>query len=58
MAEFRDKKRETLIEMIDVLDESDAQKYLLNEETLSHSMEMVDKNIYRTFANKNNKKQQ
>ena len=55
MAEFRDKKRETLIELIDVLDESEAQNYLLNEEILQQSMNMIDKNIYRTFANKNNK---
>lgn len=56
--EFRDKKRETLIELIDVLDENQAYEYLLNEDILSESMMMVSKNIYRTFQNKNNKKQQ
>ena len=55
MGEFKDKKRETLIELIDVLDEFEAQNYLLNEEILQQSMNMTDKNIYRTFANKNNK---
>ena len=34
MGEFKEKKRETLIELIDALDEADSQKYLLNEEIL------------------------
>lgn len=47
-----------MIELIDVLDDSDAIDYLLNEEILKESMVMITKNVYRTFTNKNNKKQQ
>lgn len=54
--EFRDKKRETLIELIDILDDNEAPEYLLNETVLKEAMIMVSKNIYRTFSNKNNKK--
>ena len=50
--DFRDKKREVLIELIDVLDESSAFDYLLNEDILQASMDMISKNVYRTFANK------
>lgn len=57
-AEFREKKRETLIELIDVLDEGSAGDLLLTEELLKESMVMIERNIFRTFTNKNNKNQQ
>jgi hypothetical protein len=47
--EFREKKREVLIELIDVLDESNAYDYLMNEDILRASMDMISKNVYRTF---------
>jgi hypothetical protein len=50
--EFRDKKREILIELIDVLDDGLAFDYLLTEDTLQHAMVMIERNIFRTFTNK------
>ena len=50
--EFKDKKRETLIELIDILDDSEAYDTLLNESILKESMAMIAKNVYRTFSNK------
>ena len=50
--EFKDKKREILIELIDILDDNQAYDYLLNEEILKESMIMITKNISRTFSNK------
>lgn len=50
--EFRDQKRNTLIDLIDILDDNQASDYLLNEVTLAESMQMVSKNVYRTFSNK------
>jgi serine/threonine-protein phosphatase 2A regulatory subunit B' len=55
---LRDKKREVLIELIDVLDDQDATHTLLTEEILEASMEMISRNVYRTFTNKNTKKTQ
>ena len=56
--EFRDKKREVLIELIDVLDDQDATHTLLTEEILEASMQMIGRNVYRTFTNKSAKKTQ
>ena len=50
--EFRDKKKEVLIELIDVLDENQAYDHLLNKEILVDSIAMIEKNIFRTFQNK------
>ena len=50
--EFRDKKREVMIELIDVMDDPNAVDYLLNEDTLQCSITMIEKNIFRTFSNK------
>ena len=50
--EFRDRKRETLIELIDVLDDSSAEEVLLNDKILQASMNMIEVNIFRTFSNK------
>ena len=44
--------------MVDVLDESDAYDTLHTEPILQASMEMIEANIFRTFANKNAKKSQ
>ena len=55
---FRDQKRETLIELVDVLDESEAYDTLHTEPVLQASMEMIEANIFRTFANKKAKKSQ
>lgn len=51
--EFKEKKREIIIELIDILDEgSNAEEYLHQEDVLREAMTMVEKNIFRTFANK------
>ena len=48
-AEFKEQKREILIELIDILDDHSAVDHLLNVEILADSMEMIEKNIFRTF---------
>lgn len=50
--EFKEKKREILIELIDILDESPADELLHTEDILVASIEMIERNIFRTFANK------
>lgn len=50
--EFKESKRNVLIELIDVLEDNEAVDYLLNQEILSESMQMISKNVYRTFTNK------
>lgn len=50
--EFREQKRNILIELIDILDNNEASSLLLNQETLAESMIMISKNVYRTFTNK------
>lgn len=51
--EFKDKKRETMIELIDILDEGEtAEEFLHTEDILRESMIMIEKNIFRTFQNK------
>jgi len=47
-----------MIELIDILDEQEADEYLHTEETLRAAMIMIEKNIFRTFQNKNTKKSQ
>ena len=41
-----------MIELIDILDEQEADEYLHTEETLRAAMIMIEKNIFRTFQNK------
>jgi hypothetical protein len=41
-----------MIDLIDILDDNNAYDYLLTEEILKESMMMIEKNIFRTFANK------
>lgn len=51
--EFKEKKREIMIELIDILDDGEvAEEFLHNEDILRSSMVMIEKNIFRTFANK------
>jgi len=46
-----------MIELIDILDEGEtAEEFLHTEDILHESMIMIEKNIFRTFQNKNNKK--
>jgi hypothetical protein len=52
MIEFKEQKRNVLIELIDVLEDNEAVDILLNQEILAESMIMISKNVYRTFANK------
>lgn len=52
MIEFKEEKRNVLIELIDVLDDPEAVDTLLNQEILAESMVMISKNVYRTFSNK------
>jgi hypothetical protein len=49
MIEFKEQKREVMIELIDVLDDSQAVDILLTEDILKASMVMIQKNIFRTF---------
>mmetsp|Transcript_34875 Transcript_34875/g.26042 ORF Transcript_34875/g.26042 Transcript_34875/m.26042 type:complete len:188 (+) Transcript_34875:269-832(+) len=54
--EFKDVKKEILIELIDILDDPAALQFLLNETILSNSIKMISCNLFRTFTNKQNKK--
>lgn len=48
--EFKEKKRETMIELIDILDEGETAEELLHTENiLREAMIMIEKNIFRTF---------
>lgn len=50
--EYRDKKKEVLIELIDILDDNNAYDHLLTKEILNESILMIERNIFRTFSNK------
>jgi serine/threonine-protein phosphatase 2A regulatory subunit B' len=54
--DLKDLKKECLIEMIDLIDTYEAADYILNEQVLSESMKTIAANLFRTFANKNNRK--
>ena len=41
-----------LIELIDILDDQNGVEVLMTEDILKASMEMIQINIFRTFANK------
>lgn len=45
-----------MIELIDILDENHSIDILHTEDILKASMIFIQKNIFRTFQNKNNKK--
>lgn len=50
--ELKEKKKETMIEIIDALDDSEAVNYLYNDTVLHESIKMIEANIFRTFGNK------
>jgi serine/threonine-protein phosphatase 2A regulatory subunit B' len=50
--ELKDDKKECLIELIDVLDESDATTTLLVDKVLTDAFQMIGINLFRAFANK------
>lgn len=50
--DIKDEKKECLIELIDVLDESQAFESLHNERILSEAFTTIAANLFRTFANK------
>lgn len=50
--ELKENKKECLIEIIDVLDESEAVDTIINEKTLAEAIKMISANLFRTFSNK------
>lgn len=50
--EFKDQKKDTLIEVIDILEDPAAFQVLLNEQVLFEAVKLVESNIFRTFTNK------
>ena len=50
--ELKEAKKECLIEIIDVLDEAEAPEYIIKERVLEAAMQMIQANLFRTFANK------
>ena len=49
---MKENKKECLIEIIDVLDESEAVDTIINEKTLAEAIKMISANLFRTFSNK------
>lgn len=41
-----------MIEIIDLLEESDAVETIINEKTLAEAIKMISANLFRTFSNK------
>ena len=50
--DLKDDKKECLIELIDVLDETDSADCLHTEKIFQESISMIGGNLFRTFANK------
>ena len=50
--DLKEQKKECLIEIIDVLDETDAIDHIIKERVLEAAMQMISVNLFRTFANK------
>jgi hypothetical protein len=51
--EFKEQKKETMIDLIDTLDDTNlAPQYLFNEPILKEVIKLVETNIFRTFTNK------
>ena len=50
--ELKESKKECLIELIDVLEESEAPDTLINEKVLTEVFRMIQANLFRTFTNK------
>lgn len=56
-AEFKEHKKEAMIDLIDILEDvGNAQAYLFNDAILKEAIKLVELNIFRTFTNKSNKK--
>ena len=58
--EWKDKKKDALIDLIDILDDSNSAsvgpQLLFNEQIFREVIKFVESNIFRTFTNKQNKK--
>jgi serine/threonine-protein phosphatase 2A regulatory subunit B' len=53
--EFKEQKKECMIDLIDTLDDPNlAPQYLFNEQILKEAIKLVESNIFRTFSNKSN----
>lgn len=51
--EYKDQKKEALIDLIDILDDAqNAPQHLFNENILKESLRFIENNIFRTFTNK------
>jgi hypothetical protein len=51
--EFKEQKKETMIDLIDTLEDSvHAPQYLFNEYIFKEVVKLVEANIFRTFTNK------
>lgn len=51
--EFKEQKKECMIDLIDTLDDANiAPQYLFNELILKEAIKLVESNIFRTFSNK------
>jgi len=50
--ELKESKKECLIELIDVLEESEAHDTLINDKVLTEVFRMIQANLFRTFTNK------
>jgi hypothetical protein len=50
--EFKDQKKEALIDLIDTLNEPAAIQLLFNEQILREAIKMIEANLFRTFTNK------
>lgn len=51
--EFKEQKKEAMIDLIDALDDTgNAASYLFHEPILKEVIKMVEANIFRTFTNK------
>jgi serine/threonine-protein phosphatase 2A regulatory subunit B' len=54
--EFKEQKKECMIDLIDTLDDPNlAPQYLFNEQILKEAIKLVESNIFRTFSNKSNR---
>lgn len=51
--DWKEQKKETLIEIIDILDDNyNAPTHLFNEQILKEAVKLIEANLFRTFTNK------
>ena len=50
--DFKEQKKDALIELIDILDDPAAPQYLLNDLVLREAIKLIEANLFRTFSNK------